>query len=250
MNFFELFSQLGLKEKESKVYLAALELGQADVSELAKKAGLKRPTVYFIVEDLEKKGLIQLLTKQPVKKYAALNPAKLLALEKAKVGGLEQALPSLLGLSSQNQYKPAVRFFVGKTGIMQAYEESLQQPPNSEILAFGNAQAVEESIYKFKDWYIKRRVSSGIKMRAITPATVGGLAVAKRDKQELRQTKILPPEQFTANVEINIYLNKIALISHFETESIAVIIESNILAQAFKQIFEILWLNAKQPSNV
>ena len=34
--------QLGLSEKEAKVYLASLELGSTSVLEISKKAGLKR----------------------------------------------------------------------------------------------------------------------------------------------------------------------------------------------------------------
>ena len=38
--------KLGLKEKEVSVYLAALELGFTSVQNIAKHAGLSRPTVY------------------------------------------------------------------------------------------------------------------------------------------------------------------------------------------------------------
>lgn len=35
--------KFGLSEKEAKIYLATLELGQATVQQIAKKAGLVRP---------------------------------------------------------------------------------------------------------------------------------------------------------------------------------------------------------------
>ncbi|MEK7106984.1 MAG: helix-turn-helix domain-containing protein, partial [Patescibacteria group bacterium] len=51
-------SQLGLSGQESAVYLAALELGFSSISDIAKKAGIKRPTTYYIVDELIKKNLV------------------------------------------------------------------------------------------------------------------------------------------------------------------------------------------------
>ncbi|MBI5733705.1 MAG: hypothetical protein HY973_02045 [Candidatus Kerfeldbacteria bacterium] len=49
--------QFGLTEKESALYLAALELGSAFISDLARKSQLKRPTTYLVVNQLEVMGL-------------------------------------------------------------------------------------------------------------------------------------------------------------------------------------------------
>ncbi len=47
----------GLTQKESAVYLALLETGQASIAGLAQKTGIKRPTCYLIIDELIKKGL-------------------------------------------------------------------------------------------------------------------------------------------------------------------------------------------------
>jgi sugar-specific transcriptional regulator TrmB len=49
-NYTSLLTQLGLSDKESALYLALLELGQADVADTAKKAGVKRSTAYVLLE--------------------------------------------------------------------------------------------------------------------------------------------------------------------------------------------------------
>jgi hypothetical protein len=82
-------------------------------------------------------------------------------------------------------------------------------------------------------------------MRAITPATPGGLAVAGRDKLELRQTRVLAPHTFTEQVEINIYKNIVSMVSLVDKELIGMITESSVFANAHKQIFELLWAGAK-----
>lgn len=242
----KLFQKFGLTDKESALYIALLELGQAEVSAIALKARVKRPTAYFVLKDLEAKGFAAPIISGKKKQFVATDPKKLLALEKTKIADLETALPGLLGLAMQNQYKPGVRFFSGKSGVKAVYEETLLQPTGSEMLSIGNAQAIEESIPGFPDWYIKRRVTGGIRMRAITPATPAGGLVKKRDVAELRHTRFLSQAQFTAGVEINIYGNKVSTVSVVENELVGIIIESNVLAMAQKQLFEILWSSAKE----
>jgi sugar-specific transcriptional regulator TrmB len=50
----KLIQNMGFSDKAAKVYLAALELGESTVQTLAKKSGLKRTTIYYVLteEDL------------------------------------------------------------------------------------------------------------------------------------------------------------------------------------------------------
>lgn len=246
IEFNNLFEKFGLTNKESALYIALLELGQSEVSTIASKARIKRPTAYFVLRDLENKGFVASVISGKKKKFVAEDPKKLLAMEKSKITDLEIALPGLLGLKTKNEYKPGVKFFFGKDGVKSVYEETLLQPPGSEMLAIGNAQAVLENVYGFPEWYIKRRVAGNIRMRAITPNTPAVAAVKQRDISELRHTRILDPLQFTAGVEINIYGNKVSIVSVMQNELVGVIIESKVLALAQKQLFEILWTVAKE----
>lgn len=237
--------QLGLEPKQCAIYLAMLELGQADVAEIARKSNVNRSTAYLVLNVLVDKGFASRIVGRKFI-YGPLHPQKLLALEKAKIANLEFVMPSLLGLASNAQQKPSVRFFTGREGITAVYEESLLVPHGTEILAIGHAQAVETKISKFREWYIKRRVKLGIKMRAITPGTPGGLAVGGRDKIELRETRFLLPEQFQEQVEINIYQNKVAMVSLVENELIGMVMESRVFAAAHKSIFELLWAHSRK----
>jgi len=49
---------IGLSEKEARVYLAVLEMGQASVQDIGKKADVNRATTYVILDSLMKKGMI------------------------------------------------------------------------------------------------------------------------------------------------------------------------------------------------
>lgn len=242
--YVQLLERLGLSDKESALYVALLELGQADVAVIAARANVKRPTAYVLLDGLKDKGFVS-LQEGGGRQYRAEDPRKLLAYEKTKVAQLEKALPGMIGLASNSELKPGTRFFTGVEGIKAVYEESLLQPAGSEMLAIGNAEAVERNIEGFQDWYIQRRAESGISMRAIIPATLEGLKVAARDAQELRETRLFEPGDFTEPVEVNIYGNKVSAVSFVENELIGVIIDSKVLANVHRQMFEILWREAK-----
>lgn len=242
--YFSVLKSLGLDEKEVAIYIALLKLGQANVQNIAQESGVKRSTCYLLLEGLVRKGFVSEVQDKK-KLFAPLDPSKLIALERQKLTSLEYALPGLLGLASKSEQKPSTRFFTGKQGIVAVYEESLLLPSGTEILALGHAQAVEAKLSKFRDWYIKRRVKYGITMRAITPATPGSLAVAGRDRLELRKTRVLRPEQFKEEVEINIYNNKVSMVSLVDGELIGMITESRVFANTHRQIFELLWSIAK-----
>ena len=239
-----LLEQFGLSAKESALYVALLELGPSEVAAVAKRANVKRPTAYLLLDTLKAKGYVS-QEGTASRHYRAEDPRKLLAYEKTKVAKLEKALPGMLGLAATSELKPGVRFFSGLEGIQAVYEESLLQPEGSEILAIGNAEAVERSLEDFQNWYIKRRASLGIRLRGLIPATPEGLKVAARNSSELRETRLLEPGDFTEAVEVNIYGNKISAVSFVENELIGIIVDSKVLANVHRQLFELLWRAAR-----
>src|SRR3990167_4868713 len=65
---------IGLSEKESRVYLAALELGRATADQLAKQAKIKRPTTYVQLESLMKMGLMSTYEEDKKAYFAPESP--------------------------------------------------------------------------------------------------------------------------------------------------------------------------------
>jgi len=238
--YIQELEQLGLSEKESAVYLALLELGSATVAEIAEDAGIKRPTAYFVIEDLIKKGIVS-AAGGTVKHYIAEKPQKILTLQKSKLAQFEKVLPGLIELSQNQKQKPTVRMFTGTAGIRAVYEESLLQARRSEILSLGNAQAVEESLPGFGEWYIERRVKAGIRMRALVTDTPYHQQIVKRDTQELRNTLLIKEELFTQDLEMNLYGSTVAMMSFEKGEFVGILIESSVFAAGYKQLFELLW---------
>ena len=58
IEYFEKLTSLGLQDNEARVYLALLELGRGNVTEVSKAAGLNRTSGYDILERLGTLGLV------------------------------------------------------------------------------------------------------------------------------------------------------------------------------------------------
>jgi len=65
---------LGIKGYEGKAYLTLLRIGEETAPKLASKAGIPLPRVYDVLENLCRKGLIEIKAGRP-RKYRALPPS-------------------------------------------------------------------------------------------------------------------------------------------------------------------------------
>src|SRR3989338_2859882 len=99
MNLQETLQKVGLSEKEAKIYLALLELGQATVLELAKKSGIKRPTVYVVIEEMREKGYVAKAMRERRVCFTAKSPDLILQALGEKQDLLKGVVGELKGMS-------------------------------------------------------------------------------------------------------------------------------------------------------
>lgn len=232
--------KIGLNQNEAKVYLAALELGEANVQQLARKSGVVRTTIYGIVPQLKEKGLLSSSTRNKKVFYIAENPNKLKDDLKEKQHSLEKILPQLLSVTNSIDKKPKIRFFEGIGGLKDVYLDTLNYP-DQELLAWISEEYLksfdEEFLY---DFYVPQRVSKKIWVRAIAPDDPRIGRFKAEDEKSLRRTRIVSSQLFPLQVEINLYgKNKIGVVA-FE-EKIGLIIESEKIFNTLKSIFEMNW---------
>ncbi len=120
-NYHDQLKEIGLSEKESKVYLAALELGPAAVQKIAERAGVKRPTTYVMLEALAERGLMTTTKEGKRTRFAASSPEKIMAILEAerhraatRLESFRTALPGLM---------TAVESFLNPRVVEMAREE-------------------------------------------------------------------------------------------------------------------------------
>jgi len=137
---------LGLAEKEAKVYLSALELGTASVQNIARSAGVNRATTYVMIESLIKKGLISSFEQGKKRYFAATHPSQLLrtvrenqiALKQAEENLEKELLPELLSIHNIAGDQPKVRFFEGKEGLKAMCSNLLRTKSKKPKAKFSN----------------------------------------------------------------------------------------------------------------
>ncbi|MEI7425995.1 MAG: helix-turn-helix domain-containing protein [Candidatus Moraniibacteriota bacterium] len=126
--------KIGLDKKESQIYLALLELGSANIGQIAKKSAVKRTTVYDILDSLKKKGLLGQTKQKNHTLFFAENPEKLERQIEEKKKIIQKVMPELLSIANRLEKKPKIKFFEGIAGIREVYEDTLKYP-DQEILA-------------------------------------------------------------------------------------------------------------------
>ncbi len=245
--------RLGLTLNEAKIYLATLNLGEASpVSTIARKASVHRTTVYDVLEKLRKRGLIVRNKKTSGRYYRAMPPEKILSYldeESRKLNRMmedaKECLPRLNAEYTAMTNRPRVYFYEGEEGLMRVYEETLKA--KGEILAYANAEVNHAMMNDYLVGYYKRRAKRKIPLRSISNDTPKDRAQFANDKKELRECRIVPKEKIDFTPEINFFNNKI-MIANWK-EKLGIIIESEEIANVFKQTFELAWEAAEKYHN-
>lgn len=245
MNIAENLSQIGIDGKKAEVYLACLKMGGASAYLIAKKLGLKRPTVYDIINQLMNEGLIHKSIQGHVKHYSPADPEILIKKINERERRIRQIMPELQNLYNSPKIKPFIRYFEGKEGIKEMYEDSLKSLKKSdEILAYVG-ESVLDYLPEYSKDYVSRRVKKSIRLRGIYKKTPGILKYMDHNQEQLRNARVLDPRCFPLQNETNIYKNKVAIAS-YENEMFGMIIESAQIATSQKTIFELAWLGAEK----
>ncbi len=234
-------SPFGLEEKETAVYLALLELGEATLSDIAKKAKVKRTTGYPTIESLHAKGLVGISKRKKRTFYFAQDPRVLETHLEEKKKKLGELLPFLLSLSGSFTKKPNIRYYEGVKGIEQVYNDTLLYP-DQEMLAWTTSEALHEFSpdFLYKE-YLPKRLNQKIWVRAIAADTKEMRTYQSEDQASLRTTRLVSAKEFPFDVEIDLYGRRNIAVMSFE-EEFGMIIESERLWRTLKSIFEISWM--------
>jgi HTH-type transcriptional regulator, sugar sensing transcriptional regulator len=237
----QLLQEIGLNPSQARVYLALIEKGALTPPAAADAAQENRTNAYMVLEQLAALGLAEKVEEAKKLTYQATNPINLEKVSEKRRRAVmdaetrvKQAMPTLLSYYYSFTEKPGVRYFEGKEGILNVFEDMLRTKQPLRIIRSPNASltAITKS-ENSRTNFITKRIKLGITAEAITPTPTTNAA---KDAAQLYTRHFIGTDAYTAPVEINIYGNKVALIS-FGEEVIGTIIESKQIAEAFGQIF-------------
>lgn len=240
MTATEQLTQFGLDSKEATAYLSILELGGASIGKIAKKSGLKRTTLYDVLDSLKQQALVSSSRRGTKTLYYAENPRVIGEKLDEKKRALESMLPELLAIANAIDKKPKVRYYEGLEGIKDVYRDTLKFH-EQELLAWVAKEAVDAFDEEFLNkYYLAKRIEKKIWVRAIAPDLPYMLRYQGLDRASLRTTKLIDAKKFPLDVEINLYGKSRIGIMSFE-EELGLIIESEKIYRTLKSIFESQW---------
>lgn len=232
----------GLNQKQASLYLACLENGALTVQDAARLSNVNRTTLYSSIEEMEEKGVINIVKKAGKTFLESVPPERLLHILSERQELFASVLPDMQTLKLKPRKGPQVRFYRGKEGFKLFFRalldtgisEWLITTSGKEFLSFVSERYIVEHIIKEK----RRRK---IKSRQIISDSHYAREIVKKDKLENRESKIVDANYKLPVVEI-IFGNSVAIISSNFTDLIMVI-ESQEVAETHRSYFELIWKN-------
>ncbi len=241
MELTHVLESFGLKTKEAHIYLAMLELGEASAQEIASKAGIQRTNFYDVLPKLLELELIKQVKRGRKQLFLALDPDELLKIQERRLEQLKQALPRFKAITNTPTEKPSVFYYEGVSGVKQVYEHMLLHKGNIEL--FTTPSFVSKEQLNLLKEHVPQRVARGNFLRMIAEVSPENVMLQKRDKGELRETRLLPQDLYHSNVEIGLYGNRVYIVDFRQVFGME--IESRDITSVLKQIFEVVWGSGK-----
>lgn len=237
MKLETVLKNLGFSDKEAKIYLTLLSMGESNLREIADRAEIPRTTLYTPVQILIKKGFVEFYKRVGRKYYVAINPQKLLELIQGNSALLEEHIEELQQLKHEG-VKPKIRFFEGREGIKLILNEILQEKRN--FLAITCIEDMQKMAWEYFEDFIEKRVKQNLRVRLLTNRSRESQILKENDAKELRETRFVPQEyRFdTANY---IFGDNVAILSLKQEPVVALLIEDKAIAETQRMYFDLIW---------
>lgn len=242
----KILEEIGFSKKKAKIYLAILALGDASAIDITKEVGIKRTTVYNILPELVSEGFIKKTIKNKKSIFFIETPDLLKTQLEEKLKLINKALPEIKSLQNVFPFKPKIIFYEGFGGIKELYRDTLNSLSDGDIiLSFTGITNYQNLMPKdISREYIEDRIKRKIRIRVIATKSDVMEQWQRDAEKELREIKIVENDRFKFDGDIEIYGNKVALISYKEN-FMGVVIESKEISQMQRMAFEMMWNSIK-----
>ncbi len=237
----EALKELNLSDKEVKVYLSLLMLGQSTANSIAKKARLNRVTTYDILKALLERGFVSYVIKSGVKHFEAVDPSKFSDTLKEKQEKIKAIMPELKAIKASLTKKPQVEMFEEIKGLKSIFNDILKE--NKETLFIGDPKMLDKLQFYFPH-FIKQKRKQGIFSKVITFDCPSMRKYKKQSPKKYLNMKFIKQEIEMTKV---IYGNKVSFLTFKEKNSIGILINNKDIADTERKLFDMLWKQAHSP---
>jgi sugar-specific transcriptional regulator TrmB len=246
---------LGLSNKEARIYVASLMVGPSGVQSIADYSGIKRVTTYVILESLVSLGLVSQSVKGKKTLFIAEDPTNLRRLldkreqeVKDQKQSFEAILPQLAGLKSLPKESTTVKFYDTPEGIRGLFGTFFDTYQGRLDMVYGvsNLDQLHAFFPEMKESNSNpQRTRKHVKSKFLYTSERGAI-YHDSDAAMNRTSRFVPPEKFPFKGDFNIIGDHIIMISFTTANPLAITIKNQDLAASMLAIFELIWEQAAQ----
>jgi predicted transcriptional regulator len=250
--------EIGLSNKEARVYVASLMVGPSAVQRIAEQAGIKRVTTYVILESLVGLGLVSQTVKGKKTYFIAEDPSNLNRLIQKREQELKeqktnftQILPELNALKSVPKESPNIRFYDSADGIRTIMNTFLEQARKAGGGEAHDGDEVVRALSNLDQLYVHfpeleqsqvntARMKAGIHSHFLYASSRGPF-LKGGDPNNNRESRWIPIDKFPMGGDFTIVGDNVLMISFVGTHPLGVSITSPEIARGLRAMFDLAW---------
>lgn len=239
-------TRIGLSERQSIVYVALLELGEARMAAIAKRAKLKRPSVYLLIDELDLLGLVSVITKGKKKIYSATHPRRIAELLRSREHEFDELLPFLVAQYGSLSKKPKMQMFEGTGSVLNAYREVFREDAHGhEVLWLGDIGAIQKKFPRLaREYNNLLRNSPRVLVRELTYGEQSKTWVQEQTRKKLKKNyrvKHLDTSDISFGTTDQCIIGDKVILFSLSEEVFMLTIENKEIAKTYRGMFDLLW---------
>lgn len=230
----------GLSEKGAKVYMAALELGESSIQDLARASKVKRTSIYYVINELLSENALYTTERNKKTYYLPCPPRELLRSLRDRVTDFENHLEEIESRHHAVFKKPLIYFLYGPSGFKKAWDTFFESGDKEYCIITNGENFTQFVSPKYiVDNIIAKKKKLGIKSRQIISDSPYARKVVAKDQVEGRQSRIMELGNDLPFTEI--IGKKIVITISPRFYNTIFVVENEAFAETRLKIFNALW---------
>lgn len=240
----EILRDMGFSEREAKVYISLLSLGETTVGPIAAKTRIQHSKIYQTLEKLIDRGLVTFVIKSRTKYFSAQNPKIILNMIKEKERKFSEILPDLQKKAEFSKKPQIATVYEGYRAIKSMFEtilDSVNENSFYYVFAFKSEYIESQNAPKFLQNTHIRLSEIGVDDRLIA-----NISIRNEIKNNYSGIKNMKIRFTTLNMPVGLMIINNRVINWVWGERpTAVEIVSGQIASQYKKFFLDIWAESK-----